>query len=94
MGGQFLRAQCQTGRLRAGCVVFNTVSVRANTGKVFTRGYIGEAELFLVFCPETDQIYAVPVDEAPAAVGMLRVEPTRDGQKKGIRWARDYELPG
>jgi hypothetical protein len=23
----------------------------------------------------------------------LRIEPTGNGQQKGIRWAKDYELP-
>ena len=93
MDGRFLRVQCKTGRLRRGCVEFSTKSIRANTRRVFTRGYRGEIELFLVFCPETDQIYAVPVDDVPAGHGYLRVDPTRNGQEQGIRWARDYELP-
>jgi PD-(D/E)XK endonuclease len=54
----------------------------------------GEIELFLVFCPETGGIYAVPVDEAPEGYGSLRINPTRSGQTERIRWARDYELPG
>jgi hypothetical protein len=74
-------------------VEFNTVSVRANTKKVYIRGYAGEADIFLVYCPGTEQIYAVPVAEAPASSGILRVESTRNGQEQGVRWARDYELP-
>ena len=93
LDGSFVRVQCKTGRLRRGCVEYNTVSVRANRRKAFTRDYIGDAELFLIFCPDTEQIYAVPVDDAPAHHGYLRVEPTRNGQKEKVRWARDYELP-
>jgi PD-(D/E)XK endonuclease len=93
MDGEFVRAQCKTGRLRRGCVLFNTQSVRINTRGWLTRGYVGEAEIFLIYRPETGRIYAVPVDEAPASSGSLRVEPTRNGQEDGIRWARDYELP-
>lgn len=93
IGGEFLRAQCKTGRLRAGCVVFATRSTRSNTKRVMYRGYLGEAELFLVYCPETGGIYAVRVGEAPATHGYLRVDPTKNGQKDGVHWARDYELP-
>jgi PD-(D/E)XK endonuclease len=93
MDGEFVRAQCKTGRLRQGKVVFNTKSVRINTEGWFTRGYAGQAEIFLVYCRETERIYAVPVDEAPASHGYLRVDPTRNGQIDGIRWASDYELP-
>lgn len=93
MEGEFVRAQCKTGRLRDGVVIFSTQSVRANMKKVLTRGYHGDADLFLVYCPQTDAIYAVPVDEAPESYGSLRVAPTRNGQTDGIRWARDYVLP-
>jgi len=94
LDGEFVRAQCKTGRLRNGVVRFPARSVRTNTHGIFVRGYRGEAELFLVYCRENQQIYAVPVDEVPASDGWLRVEPTRNGQEEGIRWARDYELPG
>ena len=93
MDGEFVRAQCKTGRLRDGRVVFNTNSVRTNSKRWFTRNYVGEIEIFIVHCPETQRIYAVPVDEAPASHGYLRVDPPRNGQHDGIRWARDYELP-
>jgi hypothetical protein len=60
-----------------------------------TRGYAGEAELFLVYCPETSRTYAVPVDEAPVNSQMyLRVDPPVNGQARGLNWASDYELPG
>jgi hypothetical protein len=36
----------------------------------------------------------VPVDEATAGGMSLRVDSTRNNQTRGIRWARDYELPG
>jgi PD-(D/E)XK endonuclease len=94
MDGGFIRAQCKTGRLHNGVVRFSTRSIRSNTRRTFFRDYTNEIELFLVHCPETDGIYAVPVDEAPAGYGYLRVDPTRNGQEERIRWARDYELPG
>ncbi len=94
IGGTFVRAQCKTGRLRKGVVVFGTRSVRTNTRQTFFRDYTTkEVELFLVHCPETGAIYAVPVADAPAGHGYLRVDPTKNGQEAGIRWARDYELP-
>jgi hypothetical protein len=94
MNGEFVRAQCKTGRLRKGAVIYPTKSVRANTKQVLIRNYVGQVEVFLVYCPETTGIYAVPVDEAPEGYGSLRVHPTRNGQTERIRWARDYELPG
>ena len=89
----FVRAQCKTGRLRDGVIHFNTVSVRTNTRRAFTRAYHGEADLFLVYCPDTERVYAVDVDEAASSNCSLRVAPAANGQAKGVRWAADYELP-
>jgi PD-(D/E)XK endonuclease len=55
--------------------------------------YDGEADLFLVYCPDTERVYAVSVDEAASSEGKLRVAPAANGQAKGIRWASDHELP-
>jgi hypothetical protein len=57
------------------------------------RDYAGDIELFIVHCPETDGIYAIPIDEATRTQGTLRIDPTGNGQDKRVRWARDYELP-
>ena len=85
--------QCKTGRLRRGVIKFNTVSVRANTRRAVIRAYTGEADLFLVYCPDTGRVYALTVDEAASSSCALRVAPAANGQAKGVRWAADYELP-
>lgn len=94
IAGAFIRVQCKTGHIRGGFVEYSTVSVRSNTTEVITRGYQDEIEMFLVYCPATDQIYAVPIEEAPRSKGYLRIEATKNGQERHVRWARDYELPG
>jgi hypothetical protein len=91
--GKFVRAQVKTGRLVKGAICFRTRSVQANTQRAVTRGYEGEADLFLIYCPETARIYSVPVDQAPGRCMHLRVDPTVNRQAQGVRWARDYELP-
>ena len=92
-GDRFVRVQCKTGRLRNGVILFPTRSTRTNMNKVYTRGYRGEADLFLVYCPDTEKVYSVAVEEAAAGWGSLRVAPTANGQSKRIIWAVDYELP-
>jgi hypothetical protein len=57
------------------------------------RSYEGDADVFLVHCPDTEAIYAVPVADAPRRSVTLRVDPTANSQAKGIRWASDYVLP-
>jgi hypothetical protein len=64
-----------------------------NTSQVVLRDYKDDVEMFIVHCPDTDKIYAVPIDEATRAQCTLRIDPTANGQSKHIRWARDYELP-
>ncbi len=49
--------------------------------------------MFLVYCKDTEGIYAVPVGDVPMSEMMLRVTPTGNRQAKGVRWAADYLLP-
>ena len=93
LDGRFVRAQCKTGRLRNGAVLFSTQSIRTNRTQIEFRGYRGEAEYFLVYCPANAGIYAVPVDETPARQMSLRVSPSQNGQAVGVNLASEYELP-
>jgi hypothetical protein len=66
---------------------------QSSSRRAYWRSYEREIDLFFVYCPETNAIYAIPVEETTSSVGALRVAPTANGQAKGIRWARDYQLP-
>ena len=93
INGRFVRAQCKTGRFRAGVVRFSPRSTRCNRHSIQTRGYRGEVDIFLVYCRELDRTYAVPVEEAPSSEMWLRVEPALNGQRLGTHPAARYELP-
>jgi hypothetical protein len=94
VGGCLLRAQCKTGRLRGGVIRFSTVSTRVNTVRTYVAPYDSDQiDLFLIYCPDTDRVYALDVNDAAASNGRLRVDPAANGQAKGIRWAADHELP-
>ena len=56
LDGDFIRAQCKTGRLRNGVIVFNSESVRCNTKTAHRRGYVGDADVFLVHCPDESEL--------------------------------------
>lgn len=93
-GDRFLRAQCKTGRLRRGVITFSTASTRVNTLRAYTTPYdADQIDLFLVYCPDTERVYALDVGEAASSHGVLRVDPAANGQAKRIRWAADHELP-
>ncbi len=94
LDGRFLRVQCKTGRLRNGAIVFSARSCRSNRTRTFVRSYTDEADVFVVHCPETDRIYAVPVGDSGVLKAVsLRVTAPANGQSKGIRCAADHELP-
>ena len=43
--------------------------------------------------PDTDTVYLVPIDDVgPHTSAYLRVEPAKNNQAKGVRWAMDYEV--
>lgn len=92
-GDRFIRAQCKTGRLRNGAIEFSGQSVRANMRRVYFRGYEGEIDVFLVYCPDTAKVYAVPIEDATPTRTALRVDPPANNQQLGVRWAHDYEVP-
>lgn len=88
LGGRILRIQCKTGVLRGGAVVFRTYGVGRNGEKSH---YVeGEIDFFAVFCPETEQVYYIPAEEAGDTSVSLRVTLPRNGQKRGVHMADDY----
>jgi hypothetical protein len=93
LDGEFVRAQCKTGWLRNGSVVFPTRSIRCNSKRTVVRSYDGDADVFLVYCPDTGHVYSVPVDGAASGYMRLRVTPTLNRQDKRVNWAADDMLP-
>lgn len=91
------RIQAKTGRLRDGVVRFNTASSTyhhsANRGTDHhSHDYRGDADYFAVPCRGTAAVYLVPVDEVGTREAALRVDPARNGQRSGIRFAADYQI--
>jgi hypothetical protein len=93
-GGRFFRVQCKMGKLTKGAIHFHPCSIdsRSKKGGCVRKGYAGEIDFFGVYCPEVKKCYLVPVEVAPLTGCDLRIAPTKNGQKKGIRWASEYEI--
>jgi hypothetical protein len=94
-GASLRRVQCKTGRLRNGAVVFRACSSYAHhqNPKNTSRPYLGEIDYFAVYCRQTAGVYLIPLEHAPLTnAGSLRVTPPRNGQKRRIRMAADYEI--
>ena len=94
-GVSLKRVQCKTGRLREGSVRFAACSSYAHhpKPKMVVRDYLGQIDYFGVYCQETGGAYLVPVEDAQVRkAGSLRLTPARNGQKRMIRMAADYEI--
>jgi len=39
-----------------------------------------------------DAIYLIPVEAVPGHLGRLRLEPTKNNQRRGVRFAADFEI--
>jgi PD-(D/E)XK endonuclease len=86
---RFVRIQSKCGRVRDGCVMFNTVATDHGGGP---RDYRGRADLFGVRCSEVGSIFLVPVAIAPRSAMGLRLIPAKNNQRSRIHFAADYEI--
>lgn len=88
-GPRFLRVQCKAAWPKGGCLVFNTRSTDHGRGP---QSYRGLADAFGVYFAPLRTVYLVPIDGVADFEGRLRLEPTLNNQRKGIRMAADFEL--
>jgi PD-(D/E)XK endonuclease len=88
-GEVFLRIQCKTARVQNGCLRFNSRSTDHGRGP---GSYVGLADIFGVYCPQTHSVYLVPVLDVPRFEVFLRLEPARNNQRRRIRLASEYEI--
>ncbi|HEY1285818.1 MAG TPA: group I intron-associated PD-(D/E)XK endonuclease [Solirubrobacterales bacterium] len=89
VGAGCLKVQCKTAWRNGGCMRFNTRTTDHGRGRL---SYEGHADIFGVYFPPTEDIYLVPLDAVASTSGWLRLEPTRNNQKRRIRMAEQYEL--
>lgn len=88
-GTRLLKVQVKTGRLRNGCVIF---PMQRFSGHQSGRRYDPmEFDVFVVYCPDNETIYAIEFDKSRSE-GRLRCIETRNRQQQKIRWAREFEF--
>ena len=93
--GRLTRVQCKTGRLRDGVVRFATASTYGHlpSPRETRRDYLGQIDEFAVYCPDTRGVYLLPIEDVVTrSDAYLRVDPPLNGQRKRIRYAKDYEI--
>lgn len=82
----------KTGRLRHVRILAPTCSANLEWGRWVEHSYDGHADLFIIVCLDDPRLLAIPVREAPARKITLRVAPSRNGQRHGVRWAADHHF--
>ena len=88
-GENLIRIQVKTGWVHNDVVMFNCFGVTWNRTSTYTKEYtLKQVDVFLIYCPETDDIYKYPVGKVK--LGYLRIKPTKNNQNKGIVWAKDH----
>jgi hypothetical protein len=90
--GVLSRVQVKTGRLRAGSIIFNCYSSHVHRSGIECRRYVGEVEFFAVYCPEINEVYLIPATDLDVLQGSLRIYPSRNRQKKGVRLGSRYNI--
>lgn len=90
--GKFSRVQCKTARLKNGALSFNTSSVIRRKGKWTHPDYKGDADFFMVYSPDLDKVYKVPIKAGGSRGCTLRVDPPKRKTKVKVRWAKTFEI--
>jgi len=92
--GELYRVQVKTAHSRDnGTVKFNTASRRPKRdGSSAIDDYDGDVDAFCVYCPDYNDVWWIDVQDTAKDTMVLRIEPTANGQTKGINWAEDYKL--
>src|SRR5436190_12482900 len=67
-GGRFLRVQCKMGKWTNGAILFHPCSIdsRSKNGGCIRKSYVGEVDLFGVYCPELNKCHLIPVEAVTA----------------------------
>lgn len=88
--GKLLRCQVKTASLRGGTLRFSCRSTYRVEGEIIQKDYHGDIELFLVYSPDLDNVYVVPVEDTGVANVWLRIKPGKAIGKHPARNADDY----
>ena len=94
VNGMLIKAQVKTSRPARGvegAIVFNTSSQTTSNGKMVHHSYDDtQIDYFMTFYEGI--AYLIPVNECSTREKTLRFLPPKNGQIKGITFAKDYEF--
>ncbi|MGH3228413.1 MAG: group I intron-associated PD-(D/E)XK endonuclease [Streptosporangiaceae bacterium] len=89
--GTIKRVQGKTGQLlKKRDAVFFRMAKQYPNGRFVP--YTTDADYFGDYCPQTHEVYLVPVSDGPEGSANLRIDRPVNNQAKEIRWAKDYVI--
>lgn len=96
-GNGLERVQIKTGRYINGVVIFSTKSSHYHTKrgqetKYWNKNYIGQIDIFGVYCTKLARCYIVPIEETRIGDCYLRITQPQKSNQRGNRFAIDYEI--
>jgi hypothetical protein len=89
-----LRVQCKLARCLSGVLSVNLQTSRYTPSGYVTTSYTAdEIDAIAAYSPELHRCFLIPIGDASSRRAFhLRLDPTRNNQAQGIKWARDYEF--
>ncbi len=90
--GRLIRIQAKTGILKSNVVQFRVCSVINNFSRLAVRRpYTAEeVDWFGIYCPQNERVFYVPIGVCGSSIFSIRLEPTRNGQMKGVNSAEHF----
>jgi prevent-host-death family protein len=92
-----LRIQCKWVPLRGDVIPVNLAASRYTArGEMIRSTYSAEEiDAVAAYCEELDTSYLLPIELVDGMRAVcLRLTPPKNGQRAGLNWASDFELPG
>jgi hypothetical protein len=91
---RLVRVQCKWATRRGDVVGVRAYSCRRAADGLIRRGYSSEEiDAIAAYCLELDACYFIPLDAIDnQRVVQLRLRPTRNNQRRRIRWAEEFDF--
>jgi hypothetical protein len=91
---ELLRVQCKLARRVGGVLSVCLATNRCTPGGYVSTSYTpDEIDAVGAYAPDLRTCFLIPIAEAEGRRAIhLRLDPTKNNQAQGIKWARDYDL--
>lgn len=93
VNGKFVKIQVKSSKVSDDGIKFsfNTASTHYSDGKCVHHSYSKE-DIDYFATVYNNQVYLIPVEECSSRSQSLRLVPAKNGQTRGVKWAKDYRL--